>query len=216
LPKSPGAPPFDDSAAIQLMVQLLGADPSLTIRAAAREATKRLRLPGNPKTHEERLRRKFRRLRVAEKLPAFQRPLDRAKAEIRETYAAREAVRAQRTEQLAAREKEAELLGLAADIDRREDLSAFLKRLELEMEGLELYARDSSLLVPLLMEQCPTTEEAEEKLAANVERFHLLQKQVEVVRDIHNLRTFLSGIRRVLPQRARPTGEEIAEAGEES
>jgi hypothetical protein len=197
------------------MVQLVAGDPPLKVRAAAREATKRLRLPGNPDTHEERLRSKFRRLGVDGDLPPVQGPLDRAKAEIRHVYAAREEARVQRREQLAAREKEAELLGLAADIARREDLSAFLKRLELEMEGLELYARDSSVLVPLLMEQCATAEEAEARLTANVERFHQLQKQVEVVRDIHNLRTFLSGTRRVPPQKARSIGEEFTKLGEE-
>jgi hypothetical protein len=211
---------LDDDRAIQLMVELLAADPSLkgSVRAAAREAAKRLRLPGKLITNEDTLRRKYRRLRDTEKLPIFQSRTDRMRAEvlaeIREAFASRDAAIVQRREQLAAKEQEAASLGL--DLGADEDLSTFLRSLEQEMESLEVYARDKRVVVQIMLDQYRSAAEAEAKLLADEKRFNLLQKQVAVVRTVRELRLFFSEVRRLFPQWVSSAGEEREELGEES
>jgi hypothetical protein len=206
-------PTYDDRAAITLMVELLATGSSTKLREVAREAAKRLRLPGELLTHEERLRKKYCRRRDAGLLPVFQSRTDRMIAAIREADASRKATIAERQEQLAAAEQEAASLGL--DLGVEEDLSVFLKTLEQEMERLEFYARDKGVVVQVLLDRY-TAAEAEAKLLADEKRFNLLQKQVAVVRTVRELRMFFSEVRRLLPQEVRSAGEEREKLGEES
>jgi hypothetical protein len=196
------------------MVELLATGFSTKLREVAREAARRLRLPGELLTHEERLRKKYCRQRDAGLLPAFQSETDKLRVKIREAFASRNSTIAERQEQLAAAEQEAVSLGLT--LGAEEDLSVFLKTLEQEMDGLEFYARDKGVVVQVLLDRYCTAAEAEAKLLADEKRFNVLQKQVAAVRAVRDLRLFFSEVRRLLPQEVSPAGEERDGLGEES
>jgi len=171
------------------MVNLLEDDPS--VRAAARAAAKSLGLPGKLSTHEERLRKLYRKLKRSGELPKVQTSSDK-REEIKKLYAARDAKREEMRRELAEAETEAEALGIKLQGENLVVLKTFLSDVHYNI----------SLLKNLPAEHAYSTfmnrgvETADEALAAYdkaIEELPLLEKKIEVLDKVSRLR-FMLGI----------------------
>jgi len=198
LPKKTGRPPENDAATIRRMVELRTANPSMKVRAAAREAAKQLGLKGQQGTIEDRLRHKYAELEAAGELPVPESSPDFVRRYIQDAYAARAARQATLRDELAAKEQEAIALGLQVP---SKDLLVFLRVLESEMLRAEIYARGSAdIVTALMMEEHLSATEADARYVALREGYELLKKQVEVVSAIYEKRLALGLAPRVSAQ----------------
>ncbi len=176
------------------MVNLLAAQPAIGEREAAREAAKLLKLPGQPSTLEERLRKKFARRRKAETLPAPESKTERKLRVMRAEYAQRDAGLARIKADLPVKEREAISIGL--DISDP-DLGPLLKEREQEKERLDLIVHGPpDFNAAMFMEQRLSVHEAEAKYRAAEQRHSQVEREVEVLRAIHHYRQVLGLIPR--------------------
>jgi hypothetical protein len=170
------------------MVELIAASPSLGVRGAAREAARQLGLPGQLSTHEDRLKKKYAKLRDAEQLPAV--PEDAVLAiagrYIREAYAAREAGMQRLKDELAAMEQEAVALGF--DISDP-DLDPLIQELGREVDRFDLVAGgDLGMAVGILMERRLPVEAAVAEYELARTRSKQLKKGLELLLEIRHRR----------------------------
>jgi hypothetical protein len=176
-----------DLVAIQKMVDLLEADPSLGVEGAATIAARGF--PGKLSAHVERLRKKYRRLKKVNQLPKAGRAgrLERRAEDIRQYFKSRKADTDEAKLRLVEKEREAEALGL--DITRQ-DLFEYQRELERRKESLETPAMGSMLFAgSWFLEQGITDpEEAVASSLRAVEELELIEKQIEVLRELRMLR----------------------------
>lgn len=196
----------DDTAAIRLMVELIAEDPQQEIRPAARKAIRQLALPGDPSRHEERLRKKYVRLRdaVPSRLPEPEYYL-RAERFFHETEAFEQAARRQAREELEVMEREAISQGI--DIGPP-DLTLLLETLRQDRDGLQILLFDLRFTRSKYRERGLSTPE--EMMAAYMvdrQRLARLTKQVELVTNIDMRRRFL-GLSRDSSPASSPTDQE--------
>lgn len=186
MPKKTGRPPEDDSATIRRMVELRTANPAMKVRAAAREAAKQLGLRGQQGTIEDRLRHKYAELEAAGELPLVESSPDFIRKYMQDAYASHAVRLARLREELAAKEQEAIALGFHVP---SQDLLVFLRVLEAEMEGTEIYARGpADIVTALMMEKRLSATDADAQYVALRERHEMLKRQVEIVRAIYEKR----------------------------
>jgi hypothetical protein len=171
------------------MVELAASNPGIKVRPLAREAARQLGLKGEPRDHEERLRKKYAALKEAGNLPVLESGLDFRRRKIREAYVVRGAWEAGLREQLAAQELEAAALGLNV---RKKDLSGVLLNLEHEKENCELYLHGpADIAIDTAFSKGLSSDEAESEFVALAKRYEQVKKEVEVVRALCHLRRAL-------------------------
>jgi len=178
-----GRPPEDDDAALRLMVELRSAgEPPMKVRAAAREAAQRLGLEGPVKTHEERLRAKYRRLDKAGQLPTAESRRQAVEQAIREKYAERAATETRLRRELADLERKAIEMGIDISNPNLSDLLASLRREE---------ARLGSHDIALLIEECSTVEQALSEWESRQKRLPRVKEALKAVIEISERRSAL-------------------------
>jgi hypothetical protein len=193
-----GRPLEDPPAVIQLMVDLLAAEPEMGERGAALSAAKQLGMKGPLSTHVERLRKRFARERMAGLLPDAQTWIERGRRELRADYAQAEASLARIRADLPLKEQEARALGL--DLIEP-DLSILLKTLEREKDELGLIAHaPPSFTAPMLRAQGLSADAAEARFLEAVQRHAQLERQIEVLRKIRDYRQVLESVTGVFTQ----------------
>ena len=167
----------------------------MKIRPAARQAAQDLGLEGDLDSHEERLRKLYRALRKKGALPGAlpASTVESAAEELRQysraAYAGREERRRQLGEELVAKEREAEALGL--DISER-DLLPLLGRLRTEKEQLDTFIFGGvDFAIGTLMEKGLSADQAEAEIETRAARFPQVKEELEVVKRIWKLREML-------------------------
>lgn len=167
------------------MVDLLDAEPSLGVEGAAAIVARGMQ--GKPKTHIERLRKKYRRNRGQLPKGGLQgRQEGRADA-IREYLKTRKAEIDDAKRLLAGAEREAKSLGVDTG---RQDLSEYIQELERRRESLEVPARWNPLFATswFLDRGITDPEEVVARSIQAVEELELIEKQIEIVRKLRRLR----------------------------
>ncbi|HVT60014.1 MAG TPA: hypothetical protein VHR45_16655 [Thermoanaerobaculia bacterium] len=190
MPKKTGRPPENDELVIQQMVELRASNPNMSVRAASREAVRRLGLKGQPSSHLERLRKKFTSLEKTGSLPALESNMDRKRREIQAGLAAHEAKKVRLRELLVSKEAEAASLGL--ETINRKDLSVVLMVLTRERENCEVILHGSAdIAIDRILVMGLSAAEADAQILALADKYELLKKQEEVLREIVHLRAAL-------------------------
>jgi hypothetical protein len=177
-----GRKPEEDDEAIHLMVKLrAGREPPMKVRAAAREAAQQLGLKGSLKTHEERLRAKYRRLEKAGQLPTAEQKSETAKRQIRAMYAERAATEARLRRELANLERQAVEMGIDISNPNLFYLLASLRREEARLGSP----------IALLAEEFPTVEQALAEWESREKRLPEVKEALKVVAEISERRSAL-------------------------
>lgn len=181
----------DDSVAIQRMVDLLEADPSLSHREAASKVAAGLK--GDPKKITERLRRKHRMWKQAGQLPQGGEAglVVRKSAGIRSLYQELNTRDDQRKRDLEHAENEARALG----IDVSGDLLDLSRALDNRLDSLNhiVFGPPEIAVSAFRHHGVTDPEEAVIKYEQAVEDRKKIQAQLEAVRQVRNLR-FTLGI----------------------
>ncbi len=181
-----GRPVKDDPTAIQRMVNMLAADPSLSVRAAANAV-------GTHATNAERLRKRYRTLKRKGQLPSEETEASRLALRadaIREMYAQRANRLENMTKDLADAEKKAKALKLDTS---PASLAAQIHNLEAAREVLETLAHSSpDVAYDLLVHQGVTDpEQAIQTIAEAPETLKSLAEKIDVLKKIYRLRPAL-------------------------
>jgi hypothetical protein len=176
-----------DAAAIVRMHELITGDPPMKVRTAAHQVVRELGYEGRLETHEERLRRRYRNLRDRKELPSGS-GIDATRRFVRQAYAAREEDRARVAKELAAKEQEANALGI--DISEP-DLSALLQRLDQERSKLQFFLYGGAeVTAGLMIAKHRLPEEADAEIVSSAAQFQALKKELKLVEEIRRLRDF--------------------------
>lgn len=164
------------------MVDLLKADPSLSVRTAAEKAARGLE--GVSSTHVERLRRKYRKLLLDGRLPGPKPPAQPKSREdiIRDYYDQRDRDREEARKEFARARKEAESLGidLSGTTNTNDLVQAYERRKEYLVEVTE--GPPGVMIDSFTMRGIHKKEAAIAALADAVEELKTIDQKIEVLK----------------------------------